>query len=68
MERVINSSVDELYVVKFFYIKKMERRNNFFVVSMFNRGCWGSRNNFFIKWIIGFREGFSKGTALGRFT
>ena len=52
-----------------FIEEKEIRRNSFFVISLFNWGCWGSRNNLFIERVIRLDKGFSKErTALDRFS
>jgi hypothetical protein len=47
-----------------FIEEKEIRGNNFFVVSLFSRGCWSSRDNLFIEWVIRLSKGFSKGRAV----
>ena len=66
---MFNSSVFELNWKEFFIEEEEIRGNSFFVVSMFNWGCWGSKNNLFIKRVIRLDKGFSKRrTALDRFS
>ena len=66
MEGVLYSSVFKLNLKKFFSEEEVMRRNSFFVVSLFNRGCWSSRDNLFIKRVIGLCEGFSKENCSGQ--
>jgi hypothetical protein len=56
--------VFELNWKEFFIEEEKIRGNSFFVVSLFNWGCWGSRNNLFIKRVIRLDKGFSKGELL----
>ena len=54
---------------KVFSEEEMMRRNNFFVVSMFNWGCRSSRDYFFIIRVIRLDKGFSEGrNALDMFS
>ena len=69
MEGVLYSSMFKLNLEKFFTVEEMMRRNSFFVVSLFNWGCWSSRDNLFIIRVIRLDKGFSEGrTALDRFS
>jgi hypothetical protein len=69
VEGVLYSSMFKLNLEKFFSEEEVMRRNSFFVVSMFNWGCWSRGDNLFIKRVLRLGEGFSKGrTALDRFS
>ena len=52
-----------------FHQREENKGKQFFFVSLFSRGCWSSRDNLFIEWVIRLSKGFSKGRAvLDRFS